>query len=64
MLEFDKNNVRIQAEFEAEALGQLFRKEKKYCSVENYNCYLYRKQPAIDWMKRAITLDWMIEALS
>lgn len=64
ILQFENKNPRIQAQFQINALTQFFRKEKKYCSVENYNCYLYKKQPAIDWMKRAITLDWMIEALA
>lgn len=39
-------------------------KEDKYSKLDNYNCYLAKKQPNINEYSRGILLNWMMESAS
>jgi hypothetical protein len=62
--EFEARIAQLQAEAEVESLNWLFLKERGYGNLPNLNCYLTTRQPELDWLSRAVTMNWMLEILS
>jgi len=51
-------------QFEVEMLHYLIQRENDYISLPHFNCYLDKRHQFINWTKRAVLVNWMMEVLA
>ena len=61
---FDDRHDTFKMEFDLQLLHYLITRENQYNSLPFLNCYIDKKQQYINWTKRAVLVNWMMEVLT
>lgn len=61
---FDERQDELKMEFDVGLLHYLIQRETEYNALSFLSCYLDKRQKYINWTKRAVLIDWLMEVLT
>ena len=53
--------VEVQKKFDGDCIAEMINREAEYQSITHFSNYLDLRQRHINWIKRAVLINWMME---